>query len=59
MDFLGAASIASIKIIAMKMRQNLGHFGTKRVKTRMNCIWKNFLDRLLCMYASLKMAPFI
>ena len=31
MDFPGDSKISSRKIITMKMRQNLGHFGTKRV----------------------------
>ena len=32
MRFPGDLSISSRKIITMKMRQTLGHFGTKRVK---------------------------
>ena len=32
MDFPGDSSIFSKKIITIKMRQNLGNFGTKRVK---------------------------
>ena len=32
MGFPGDSSISSRKIITMKMRQNLGHFGMKRVK---------------------------
>ena len=32
MGFLDDSSISSRKMTAMKMRPNLGHFGTKRIK---------------------------